>query len=128
MLEAPNCDVLVVDDEPDTLLLARKLLELEKFKVKTANNGEEALELISKRKVFPRLVLLDIMMPKGDGWYVLEALKHDEALKSIKVIIFTVKAFTKDSERAKSMGADGYLTKPFRGEKLLQYVREKLSQ
>jgi two-component system sensor histidine kinase ChiS len=127
-MDVPNCDVFVVDDEPDTVLLAKKLLELGKFKVQTATSGEEALDLISKRKVFPRLILLDIMMPNGDGWFVLEKLKRDEALKSIKVIIFTVKQFTKDSERAKSLGADGYITKPFRGEKLLQYVREKIGQ
>jgi two-component system sensor histidine kinase ChiS len=127
-MDIPNCDVFVVDDEPDTVLLAKKLLELGKFKVQTATSGEEALDLISKRKVFPRLILLDIMMPNGDGWFVLEKLKRDEALKSIKVIIFTVKQFTKDSERAKSLGADGYITKPFRGEKLLQYVREKIGQ
>jgi CheY-like chemotaxis protein len=127
-MDVPNCDVFVVDDEPDTVLLAKKLLELGKFKVQTATSGEEALDLISKHKVIPRLILLDIMMPNGDGWSVLEALKRKEAFKSIKVIIFTVKQFTKDSERAKSLGADGYITKPFRGEKLLQYVREKISQ
>ncbi len=127
-METPNCDVLVVDDERDTLLLARKLLELEKFTVKTATNGEEAIELLSQHRIFPRLILLDIMMPKGDGWYVLEALQRNEAFKSIKVVIFTVKAPTKDSERAKSLGAIGYITKPFRGERLVGYVREKLSQ
>lgn len=127
-MDAPNCDVLVVDDERDTLLLARKLLELEKYTVKTATNGEEALELLTKHGVIPRLILLDIMMPKGDGWYVLEALQQNDLLKGIKVVIFTVKAPTKDSERAKSLGAIGYITKPFRGEKLIGYVREKLSQ
>ncbi len=126
-MDVANCDVLVVDDEPDTLLLARKLLELEKFTVQTATNGEKALELLVSRKVMPRLMLLDIMMPNGDGWYVLESLKRDEKLKAIKVVIFTVKAFAKDSERAKAMGAEGYITKPFRGEKLIQYVREKLN-
>jgi len=125
-MDVPNCDVLVVDDEPDTLLLARRILEMDKYTVKTAANGEEALDMIRKRSAFPRLMLLDIMMPKGDGWYVLEAIKKDELLKVIKVIIFTVKAFTKDSDRAKALGADGYLTKPFRGEKLLQVIREKM--
>ncbi len=127
MIDAPTCDVLVVDDERDTLLLARKLLELEKFKVKTASNGEEALELLSKNGVIPRLILLDIMMPKGDGWYVLEALQHNESYKRIKVVIFTVKAPTRDSERAKALGAVGYITKPFKGETLIQYIKEKLA-
>ncbi len=126
-MEAPNCDVMVVDDERDTLLLARKLLELEKFTVKTATNGEEAIELLSKQRIFPRLILLDIMMPKGDGWYVLETLQQNEMYKGIKVVIFTVKAPTRDSERAKALGAVGYITKPFKGETLIHYIREKLS-
>ncbi|OLS14434.1 MAG: response regulator receiver protein [Promethearchaeota archaeon CR_4] len=125
-MDAPNCDVLVVDDEPDTLLLARRILEMDKYTVKTAANGMEALDMIRKGIALPRLILLDIMMPKGDGWYVLEALKKDEHLKTIKVTIFTVKAFTKDYDKAKALGADSYITKPFRGEKLLEHIREKL--
>ncbi|OLS14433.1 MAG: response regulator receiver protein [Promethearchaeota archaeon CR_4] len=127
-MDTPNCDVLVVDDEIDTLFLARKILEKNNYTVKTATNGMEALGMIRKGTALPRLILLDLMMPKGDGWYVLETLKKNEELKSIKVIIFTVKSFTKDIDKAKALGADNYLTKPFRAEKLVEFVRERLKE
>src|SRR4030042_5176335 len=104
MSSEPSCDIIVVDDEPDTLRLAQKILEMENFTVKTAVNGEDALQLIKKRGVIPRLMLLDIMMPKSDGWTVLETLKKDEKYKKIKIVLFTVKAFTKDIDRAKALG------------------------
>jgi DNA-binding response OmpR family regulator len=119
-------DVLVVDDEPDTLLLAQKILEMENFTVKTAPNGEEALRLIKKRGVIPRLMLLDVMMPKQDGFSVLQTLKSDDKYKSIIIILFTVKTFTKDIEHAKELGADGYIVKPFSGDKLIEQIKEKL--
>jgi CheY-like chemotaxis protein len=121
-----TCDVLVVEDEPDTLRLAQKILEMENFVVKTAVNGDDALQLIKKRGLMPRLILLDLMMPKSDGWFVLETLKKDEKYKKIKIIIFSVKAFNKDYDRAKALGADGYLTKPFSGDKLVEHLRDKL--
>ncbi|OLS12407.1 MAG: response regulator receiver protein [Promethearchaeota archaeon CR_4] len=126
MSSEPSCDIIVVDDEPDTLRLAQKILEMENFTVKTAVNGEDALQLIKKRGVIPRLMLLDIMMPKSDGWTVLETLKKDEKYKKIKIVLFTVKAFTKDIDRAKALGADGYITKPFSGDKLIENIRERL--
>jgi len=76
--------------------------------------------------VIPRLMLLDVMMPKQDGFSVLQTLKADEKYKDIIVILFTVKAFTKDYERAKELGADGYIVKPFSGDKLIEQIREKL--
>ncbi len=122
-----TCDVLVVEDEPDTLRLAQKVLEMANFTVRTAGNGDDALQLIKKRGLMPRLILLDLMMPKADGWFVLETLKKDEKYKKIKIVIFSVKAFTKDYERAKSLGADGYLTKPFSGDNLVEQLRKKLA-
>lgn len=119
-------DIFVVDNDPDTLLLVQRILEMENYSVKTAQNGEEALRLIKKRGVFPRLILLDVMMPKMDGFSVLQILKSDEKYATIKVVLFTVKAFTKDYDRAKELGADGYITKPFSGDKLIEYIREKL--
>ncbi len=126
MASENTCDVLVVEDEPDTLRLAQKILEMANFSVKTAVNGDDALQLIKKRGLMPRLILLDLMMPKSDGWFVLETLKKDEKYKKIKIIIFSVKAFNKDYDRAKALGADGYLTKPFSGDGLVERLREKL--
>ena len=98
-----NVDVLVVDDETRHPALNPKNSELENFSVKTAQDGEEALRLIKKRGVFPRLILLDVMMPKMDGFSVLQILKSDEKYASIKVVLFTVKSFTKDYDRARSL-------------------------
>ncbi len=122
-----TCDVLVVEDEPDTLRLAQKVLEMANFSVRTAVNGDDALQLIKKRGLMPRLILLDLMMPKSDGWFVLETLKKDEKYKKIKIVIFSVKAFNKDYDRARNLGADGYLTKPFSGDNLVEQLRKKLT-
>ncbi len=127
MASENTCDVLVVEDEPDTLRLAQKVLEMANFSVRTAVNGDDALQLIKKRGLMPRLILLDLMMPKSDGWFVLETLKKDEKYKKIKIVIFSVKAFNKDYDRAKALGADGYLTKPFSGDNLVEQLRKKLA-
>ncbi|HMF31843.1 MAG TPA: response regulator [Candidatus Lokiarchaeia archaeon] len=123
-----TCDVLVVDDELDTCMLARKILELENFSVLTAINGEEALQLVQEQGIIPRVILLDLLLPPSGGFTVLETLKGDERFQSIKIIIFTAKNLSADIERAKELGADGYITKPFSGEGLVRKIREKMEE
>ncbi|CAK0749741.1 putative cyclic di-GMP phosphodiesterase VC_1348 [uncultured Gammaproteobacteria bacterium] len=102
--------ILVVDDTPDNLKLMSALLK-DLYKVKIANGGEKALA-IAASETPPDLILLDIMMPKMDGYEVCERLKSDRATRDIPVIFLTAKAETQDEEKGLRLGAVDYITKP----------------
>lgn len=118
--------ILVVDDEPDTILLARRLLEMEGFDVITAYDGEEALEKIYKER--PKIVLLDLKLPKKSGYEVCEEVKSNEKLKDTIIIMFTAKIFNSDRERGFKVGADYYVTKPFSARDLIALIKENLAK
>ena len=117
--------VLVVDDEPDVLLLCRVNLEFEGYEVSTAPDGEAGLEAC--RELKPDVVLLDVMMPKMDGWQVLEAIKVDEELKHIPVVMLTAKVQDEDQIRGWSAGAAEYITKPFSPLSLSQVIGDVIA-
>ncbi|MGH3442907.1 MAG: response regulator transcription factor [Nitriliruptorales bacterium] len=108
---ASRAKVLVVDDEPDVLLLCRVNLEFEGYEVLEAGDGEEAMEKVHDQG--PDVVLLDVMMPKMDGWQVLAALKGDHRTADIPVVMLTAKVQDQDQIRGWSGGAADYITKPF---------------
>jgi DNA-binding response OmpR family regulator len=101
--------ILVAEDDATSLHLLRKFLEAKGHFVIPAMNGQEALEKFSKEK--PDLLLLDVMMPKLDGWAVLQKLRESGA--KTPVIMVTAKDSTDDKVRGFSTGADDYITKPF---------------
>lgn len=101
--------LLLIEDDPIMLRMYRKIFELEGFEVDLAAGGEEGLAKAKKDK--PVLILLDIMMPKIDGFEVLRLLKEDSETKDIPVVLLTNLAGTQDAERAVSMGAVKYLVK-----------------
>ncbi|AFL83844.1 response regulator with CheY-like receiver domain and winged-helix DNA-binding domain [Belliella baltica DSM 15883] len=115
--------ILIVDDEPNILLSLEYLFKKEGFKVFIARDGEEALEIISEDQ--PELVLLDIMMPKVDGYEVCKFIKdkHDD----IKVVFLTAKSKQQDVEKGLNLGADLYLTKPFGNKDLVSKVKNLLN-
>jgi DNA-binding response OmpR family regulator len=117
-----NKTILIVDDEPDIVNLTEKILKLGKFNTLTCNNGKEALKVIEDKYSEISLVLLDLMMPGVTGMEVLRTIKSNDMFKHILVILFTVKSFKEDIKKGKEMGADGYITKPFSGKQLLEYV------
>jgi CheY-like chemotaxis protein len=119
--------ILVVDDEEDTVRLTQRILETEGFDVVGCNSGNKALDWVQNNYNDVSLILLDIMMPGKSGFEVLKTIKTDEKLKSITVILFTIKNFNEDLQKAKKLGADGYLIKPFSGTQLISYIKEKLS-
>ncbi len=119
--------ILVIDDERDTVRLTKKILEDEDFDVISSYDGNEALEIIEQKYSEIDLILLDIMMPEKSGFSVLEDLKNDERFKNIPVICFTIKNFNEDIQKAKKLGACGYLVKPFSGNQLITYVKDKLN-
>ncbi len=116
--------VLVVDDEPDVLLLCRVNLEFEGYEVIEAVDGEAAMERVREDR--PDVVLLDVMMPKMDGWQVLEAIKGDEDISSIPVVMLTAKVQDQDQIRGWSQGAADYITKPFSPLALSQVLQDVL--
>ena len=112
--------VLVADDDPVILRLIQVNLELEGYDVLTANNGQEAVDQAAESH--PDLVILDIMMPRLDGYQACEALKSNAETEAIPVIFLSAKAQQSDIEKGKSFGVADYLTKPFDPSELLEVV------
>ena len=115
--------VLIVDDEPDILLMLRLNLEAEGFATLLAGDGQTALRRV--REEGPDLILLDVMMPLLDGWGVLERLAADATRP--RVIVLTAKHTERDMTRAADLGADAYVTKPFDPDALIAKIDEVLS-
>ena len=113
--------VLIVDDEPSIAKILRKQLEVAGFEVNVGVDGEDGLA--KAREWRPELILLDVMLPKLNGHEVCKALKADDELKKVPVIMLTAKTQRQDQELAQSQGADGFLTKPFQLSELLTKVR-----
>ncbi|PJF44737.1 MAG: response regulator [Phototrophicales bacterium] len=101
-------DIVVIDDEPDSLEVARYILDFYGANVHTAINGREGLELV--QRIQPRFVISDLSMPEMDGWEFLHALK--QIAEHIPVIALTAHAMRGDKERAIEAGFRSYLTKP----------------
>ena len=117
--------VLVVDDEPDVLLLCRLNLEQRGHEVLEAANGDEALDLA--RDGTPDLLVLDLMLPGIDGYQVLQSLRADERTSKIPVLVLTAKSLQADRERSRQLGAAAFLTKPFLPDELCDMVDEVLA-
>jgi two-component system response regulator VicR len=118
---------MVVDDEPDLLEVVRLILESDGYQVVTAGSGQEALDKMEKEK--PDLVLLDIIMPKMDGWEVFSRIKADPKTTDIPVIMLTAK----DQRIDKLIGlhvvrVDDYITKPFGRAELLERIKRVLQE
>ena len=116
-----NRTILIVDDEPFILKSIEYVLRREGFETHCATNGAEALELLQSIK--PRLMFLDVMMPKINGYEVCTAVKSDPQLKDIYVIMLTAKGQEQDRLRGLAAGADEYLTKPFSPAHLVERAR-----
>ncbi|MDY0094886.1 MAG: response regulator [Candidatus Vecturithrix sp.] len=117
--------ILVVDDYAENVELVQELLVTNGYQVTPAYSGEEALEKI-KREI-PDLILLDIMMPKIDGYQVCEELRKNEETKEIPIIFVTAKTEVKDWTHAIfNVGVNSYITKPINPKKLLEKVKSVL--
>jgi CheY-like chemotaxis protein len=112
--------ILICDDDPVILRLLEVNLELEGYEVLLAHHGEEALEVAGAET--PDLVILDIMMPRLDGYQTAERLKSHDATKHIPVVFLSAKAQQSDIEKGKQYGVDEYITKPFDPTDLLDTV------
>jgi two-component system, cell cycle response regulator DivK len=111
-------NIVVIDDEPDSLEVAEIILMAHGATVFTATNGQEGLEVI--RTARPRLIISDISMPVLDGWGVIDALTSDRALMHIPAIALTAHAMHGDRERAIAAGFHNHLTKPLTAETFIR--------
>ena len=102
--------ILVVDDEVNILTILKDSLEFSGFQVVTAPDGQEALDMVAKEN--PELVVLDIGMPKMDGWEVCRRLKSDPKTKGLPIIILTAYTQSSDQKRGAQLGADCFVAKP----------------
>ncbi|HOA36069.1 MAG TPA: response regulator [Bacillota bacterium] len=117
-------NILLVEDEKNIILGVRTCLDAAGYKVEVAENGEMALEAVRRKK--PDLILLDLVMPKCDGFEVLENLKNEPETSKIPVVVLTAKAGEEDRKRAIELGADAYMTKPFRPQELWDVLKNFL--
>jgi len=118
--------ILIVDDNVDTVELLRKRFRIEGYETAEAYDGEEGLKKVSD--YVPDLVVLDVMMPKMDGYEVCKRIKQDESLKQIPILMLSAKSQVPDKVKGLDIGADDYITKPFDFKEVMARVRTLLSQ
>ena len=114
--------ILVVDDEANIRETIAFILEMEGYDVILAENGEEALEKLRKFK--PKFMILDVMMPKMNGYDVAKEIRKDDEFKDLYILILTAKGQSVDEKDAINSGADSYMSKPFDDEKILKLIKE----
>ncbi len=115
--------VLIVDDEESVRRVVRKTLS-EKYDVLEARDGEEAINVAQSQK--PNLILMDIMMPRMDGYVACSTIKADKSTRGIPVVMLTGLGFKLNKKLAQTIGADGYITKPFNIDELRRQVKRHL--
>ena len=118
--------ILLVDDEPSIVKMVGKRLEVEGFEVLMAMDGQEGLKKAQTEN--PELIILDIMLPKLNGYEVCTMLKQDTRYQKIPVLMFTARAQEKDEKLGLECGANAYLRKPFKAQELLEQIRSLLNR
>lgn len=120
-----NTDILIVDDDPETLFTMNEIIRTAGFRTLLAKNGIECLEILEKK--IPALVLMDIMMPRMDGMQAIKQIRSDEKLKDLPVIALTAKAMAEEREIITSAGFNNYVSKPVDTTALLQIINALIS-
>lgn len=118
--------ILIVDDEVNIVISVEFLLEQAGYYVRVAHNGEEGLEKVASFE--PDLVLLDVMMPRLNGFDVCQRIRQNPAWQNIKIIMLTAKGREAEITKGLSLGANTYITKPFSTRELLAEVRRILGE
>ena len=114
-------EILIVDDEPGVVVPIQFLMEQQGYRVMSAERGEDALDLIYRYK--PDLVLLDIMLPGIDGYEVCEILRLNPKYRDIKIIFLTAKGREVEIAKGLALGADAYITKPYKNAEIVARVK-----
>ena len=118
--------ILIVDDEVQLVEMVKMRLEAAGYEVISAYDGQEGFDKAKKDK--PDLIILDLMLPKMDGYKVCGLLKNDARYSKIPIIMFTARAQEEDSRLGKDLGAEEYVTKPFDPKILLSKIKELLGE
>lgn len=118
--ETPRARVLVVDDEPDLVRILEFGLKAAGYQVEVASDGQEGLK--KARELKPDIILLDLMLPKLDGYKVCRLLKFDERYKHIPIMILSARTQEGDQALAHEMGANQFITKPYDFQEILEQV------
>lgn len=118
--------VLIADDEPNIVMSLEFLMEQSGYEVQVARTGDEALAAVETFE--PDLVLLDVMMPRKNGYEVLQAIRANPARRAVKVVLLTAKGRDVDVEKGLGLGADAYVTKPFATRELVARVKALLDE
>ncbi|HET6802393.1 MAG TPA: response regulator [Casimicrobiaceae bacterium] len=116
--------VLIVDDEPNIVVALEYLMRQNGFDVRAARNGEEALALLGEFR--PDVVLLDVMMPRKDGYQVAQTIRDTPALAGTRIVMLTAKGRETEISKGLAVGADAYITKPFSTLELVEQVKRML--
>lgn len=116
--------ILIADDEPNIVVSLEFLMKREGFDVQVAVDGEAALQAIATQ--LPDLILLDIMLPKKDGFEVCQQIRANPQWQSLKVVMLTAKGRDTEVSKGLALGADAYMTKPFSTRDLVAQVRQLL--
>lgn len=121
--------ILIVEDEPFLASVLQFKLEKDNFKTFRAADGEEAINMLVEQKIMPDIILLDLILPKKNGFEVLETIRQDPQLEKIPVIIISNLGQPSDVERGKSLGVIDYFIKAkFSIDELVEKVKEELKQ
>jgi DNA-binding NarL/FixJ family response regulator len=118
--------LLLIDDDPNLILLVRDYLEFRGYEVLTADNGKEALHLLSLN--LPDMIVCDIMMPEMDGYALIENVRQDPRTSWIPVLFLSARGQSQDRIKGLNLGADVYMVKPFEPEELVAQVESSLKQ
>jgi DNA-binding response OmpR family regulator len=117
--------ILIADDEPNIVLALELLMRREGHEIRSVGDGELAVE--AAKAFRPDLILLDVMMPKMDGYEVCQRLRADPALKDVAIVMLTAKGREVEKEKGLALGADLYITKPFSTRDVVRRVKEVLA-
>lgn len=118
--------ILITEDSPTVLEILKSVLEEEGYEVNAAADGQQALNLAKAER--PDLIILDLMLPKIDGYKVCRMLKFDEKYKDIPIIMLTARTNETDEKLGKEVGADAYIRKPFEPEAVIDEIKKLLKQ
>ena len=116
--------ILIVDDEEDIIEILQFVLEAQGYECITAMDGEEGLRLA--KEILPDLIILDVMMPKINGYKISRLLKYDAKYKNIPILMITARSQEEDKNIGEETGVDEYITKPFQVDYVLQKVKNYL--
>jgi DNA-binding NarL/FixJ family response regulator len=118
--------LLLIDDDPNLILLVKDYLEFRGYEVVTAENGREALEVLEKQTA--DMIICDVMMPEMDGYSLVSAIRSDPKTSWIPVLFLSAKGQSQDRVKGLNIGADVYMVKPFEPEELVAQVESSLKQ